>query len=725
MRALPNCIERRLFDSLYDKALGANAQAQLAFEELEQFVADKGFSPTTQNVNVLTIAARKHAQIALASERLHGNVVLTSPQPYKSIHEVELHIDVRLVLRATIKVGPLFSRKVERCAHQRSNLARIARSQTLTHTAHHEQVIDRASLALASLDDLLVRHDPLTGNVPASCLLLTPRSHLASRSKLLARQRCDTLQSLIAKTGIFLITRRVGQLIEVVLEPGKTTLLLKASMHGRIHLGKVNDVIRRVLDLRVRQGTLRPIRKRIRLLQVNAANRMNQCCIADLQGMTEKGCGYLGVKHRLRKHANLAKQDLQILTRGVEELYDGFVLEKHRKALNAAYGEGINNHNLIISCKLQKAKFCVISLFPEKLGVYGQNRRRPSAFNKGLKVFLGRYVLQDVPYVQCVAFVVPSMIARERIYVKLLVINNLISGYGDGAIHDYIRSVVQDGDEVVIRSTDGTSDTRKFLADAKDFDLVIASGGDGTVATVMYELAYTGIPVLPFPAGTANLLAMNLSSPTEPHALAKLTREYSTLDFDLGEIEMATGEKFGFSIMAGAGYDATIMKGAAPSKKSLGPLAYFKAAITNPLPQFSKFTITVDGERIESEGVGVLVINFSKIHFDISVVHENMPRDGVFDIAVLNTRDAFGLIPAVVAGLLDRAGGYPDRTDALQLYRGREITVEADPPLQVQYDGEVTSLTTPFTIRMLPKAARFAVSEECLKLYGEAPAKEA
>ena len=233
-----------------------------------------------------------------------------------------------------------------------------------------------------------------------------------------------------------------------------------------------------------------------------------------------------------------------------------------------------------------------------------------------------------------------------------------------------------------------------------------------------YLLADTGIPVLPFPAGTANLLAMNLASPAEPHALAKLTREGEIMDFDLGEIELASGERFGFSIMAGAGYDALIMQGAKPAKRLLGPMAYFTSALTNPLPQFSRFTIDIDGEVIESEGVGVLIVNFSKIQFDLPVVHQNLPRDGVFDVAVLHTRDAFGLIPALLASMLDRSGDFPDRTDALELHRGRTISVSADPPLPVQYDGEVTALTTPFTVRMMPEAARFIVSEECVKLYG-------
>ncbi len=302
--------------------------------------------------------------------------------------------------------------------------------------------------------------------------------------------------------------------------------------------------------------------------------------------------------------------------------------------------------------------------------------------------------------------------------MKLLIVNNLVSGYGEGAIYDYIRAFAADGDEVVIRSTDGSTDLRRFLADAEEFDAVIASGGDGTIAAVTYLLADTGIPVLPFPAGTANLLAMNLASPAEPHALAKLTREGEIMDFDLGEIELASGERFGFSIMAGAGYDALIMQGAKPAKRLLGPMAYFTSALTNPLPQFSHFTIDIDGEVIESEGVGVLIVNFSKIQFDLPVVHQNLPRDGVFDVAVLHTRDAFGLIPALLASMLDRSGDFPDRTDALELHRGRTISVSADPPLPVQYDGEVTALTTPFTVRMMPEAARFIVSEECVKLYG-------
>lgn len=303
--------------------------------------------------------------------------------------------------------------------------------------------------------------------------------------------------------------------------------------------------------------------------------------------------------------------------------------------------------------------------------------------------------------------------------MKLLIVNNLASGFRDGAIYDFMRAFAVDGDEMCVRCIDGETDVAELLSDAENFDAVVAAGGDGTVAAVAYLLAETGIPVLPFPAGTANLLAANLASPAEPHALAKLMREQRLMDFDIGELELANGDAVGFSMIAGAGYDAVIMEGAREAKSLLGPMAYFTSAFANPTPQFSHLTLTIDGETIETQGVGVLVINFSKLQFDISLVHENLPRDGMFDIVVMNTHDALGLIPSILSCVLDRAGDFPGRPDALEVFRGREVTVVADPPLAVQYDGEVTGTTTPFTARMLPEASRFVVSEECLKLYND------
>lgn len=300
--------------------------------------------------------------------------------------------------------------------------------------------------------------------------------------------------------------------------------------------------------------------------------------------------------------------------------------------------------------------------------------------------------------------------------MKLLVINNLNSGYGEGAIYDFIRVFAHDGDEVCLRCTDGSTDLTTMLEGAENFDAVVASGGDGTVAAISYSLAHTGIPVLPFPAGTANLLALNLASPNETHALAKLIRTDRTLDFDLGEIS-AGGITHGFVIMAGAGYDAAIMRDAKPNKRLLGSMAYFSAAIANASAQKSRFFIDLDGRQFESEGLGVLLVNFAKLQFDLAVTHENEPRDGVLGVVVLKAENAFGLIPALIATVLDRDGEHPDRTESLEIFYAQKVRVEADPPMEIQFDGEATGLTTPFSARVLPGAARFYVSEEGFELF--------
>jgi len=300
--------------------------------------------------------------------------------------------------------------------------------------------------------------------------------------------------------------------------------------------------------------------------------------------------------------------------------------------------------------------------------------------------------------------------------MRLLIINNLASGFGEGSIYDFMRSIIRDGDEVVMRATDGTTDFRTFLTDAKEFDAVVAAGGDGTVATVGYLLANTGIPLLPFPSGTANLLAQNLCSPIEPHALAQLLKNGKILDFDLGEITV-NNNRYGFGVMSGCGYDSIIMENANPNKRLLGPLAYFSAAFTNTNVQTSQITLNLDGQTIETEGFGILIINFSKIQFDISITHNNLPRDGELDVAILKGKNALELLPALISAMLDRDQSFPERGSSIEFYSAKEISIVADPPMEMQYDGEVTHQTTPFYARVLPHAVRFIISDEGYDMY--------
>ena len=295
--------------------------------------------------------------------------------------------------------------------------------------------------------------------------------------------------------------------------------------------------------------------------------------------------------------------------------------------------------------------------------------------------------------------------------MNVLVIHNLSSGLGDDSIFDFVRKYAIAGDSITIRSLDANTPLAELLEDASSFDFVVACGGDGTVSSVCYELRYSGIPVLPFPAGTANLLAMNLFSPNEPHALVNLVDNARTLDFDLGQIETAEGT-FGFSIMAGCGYDRLIMSEAQPNKQLFGPAAYFQAAFNNLTPQHANFSLVIDGKKMETSGIGVVFTNFDKIQFDLTVSESNSPTDGMLDVVVLKADSAIELLPTMMAKAIDRTGSLAKKIGGLEVYRGKEIHIEAIPQMMMEYDGEPTDVTTPFNVRCLPGACRLLVTQE-------------
>jgi len=302
--------------------------------------------------------------------------------------------------------------------------------------------------------------------------------------------------------------------------------------------------------------------------------------------------------------------------------------------------------------------------------------------------------------------------------MRALIINNLSSGLRNGAIFDFVRKLSKDSDEIVIRNSDGTTRIEGFLGDALDFDLVVASGGDGTIATVCYELRDSGVPILPFPAGTGNLLATNLDQPDEPFAIAKIARAMLSAEYDLGELryEGVDGPTTkGFAIISGAGYDATIMENSDRLKETLGPMAYVAAALANPTPALARFTITLDDRIVEIEGIAVLLLNFARIYPDISITHANDPRDGLLEVVVLKQHNTVELLPAFIAAFLDREGRFPGRTNALEVFTSKSVRVESDPPLRIQFDGEPANASTPFEAKILPRATRLVISENELE----------
>ena len=299
--------------------------------------------------------------------------------------------------------------------------------------------------------------------------------------------------------------------------------------------------------------------------------------------------------------------------------------------------------------------------------------------------------------------------------MRVLVAVNDRAGGVDAGLYEFIRYLGREGHEVVIRFTSPGRRAEDLVKDAEEFDRVVAAGGDGTVSAICYATHSSKVPVLVYPAGTANLLAANLGMPLDAPALSDVLLEGSVVGFDLGELERERADgsivRTGFAVMAGAGYDAAIMEGAQSLKPALGSVAYLVSAVSNLMPTAASFTLTLDDITIQTDGIAVLLANFARIQFDLPVTPGTDPQDGRFEVAVVRTKNVVGLIPVVAAAMLDLVGDYPHRSPSLDLYSASTVHVIADPHLRMQADGDALETFTPFTARVLPKAAPLLVPQ--------------
>lgn len=298
-------------------------------------------------------------------------------------------------------------------------------------------------------------------------------------------------------------------------------------------------------------------------------------------------------------------------------------------------------------------------------------------------------------------------------HMRTLIIHNLRSGFGSDSIFEFERALVKPGDVCTLRVPEQDFKPSEVLADAEDYDLVVISGGDSTAANLLYELRDRDVLTCIFPSGTANILAENIGNAAEPATLALACRSGRHIRTDLGEMSWTNdaGESYvrGFTIMAGSGYDAELMRSADLNKPVLGEAAYFFAALSTLNPTYSHFTITVDGVTNECDGIACIVANNAMIQGEVEIIPECSMADGLLDVMVLETPYVIGLASTVLSALLDPKGKRLGRPQ-IKVFRGREVVVESSEPIPLQMDGEAFPGTVRgYTARVLERSTKLIV----------------
>ena len=246
-----------------------------------------------------------------------------------------------------------------------------------------------------------------------------------------------------------------------------------------------------------------------------------------------------------------------------------------------------------------------------------------------------------------------------------------------------------------------------LLTDVRTFDAVVAVGGDGTVSSVAFAMRGSNVPLLAYPAGTANLIAQNLDLRADPAFLADVLLSGQTITTDLGQLHAGT-TMCGFTLMAGVGADALMIKDSEELKPRLGVGAYVVSALRQLAPKAVKFKITIDGRTFDTEGISVVLANFGMVNFRLPVASGIDPTDGRLSVLIVKASSPLSLVPNVIDSVRMRFNlGEPLFDDNIEFYEGREVHVESEDHLPIQFDGESFGERLPLTARVLPGAVRF------------------
>ena len=231
---------------------------------------------------------------------------------------------------------------------------------------------------------------------------------------------------------------------------------------------------------------------------------------------------------------------------------------------------------------------------------------------------------------------------------------------------------------------------REVLDDGSGYGFLILGGGDGTVSSVVDFLAHHHTVLGLLPLGTANDFARTLGIPQDIEGACKAIAEGKLVDIDLG----LAGDNYYVNVASvGLGVEAT--RALSPwLKRSTGPLAYPAAAIRAFLKHepFSARLTFPDGDHESVEYNRLLQIAVGNGRFyggGMVVAPESGIDDSTLDIYAIDLgrrRNLLGIARYLKSGDFIKMEG-------VHHFRTSRVTLETDPEMAVNIDGEVVART--------------------------------
>jgi YegS/Rv2252/BmrU family lipid kinase len=248
----------------------------------------------------------------------------------------------------------------------------------------------------------------------------------------------------------------------------------------------------------------------------------------------------------------------------------------------------------------------------------------------------------------------------------------------------------------------------KMSVDA-EADLVIASGGDGTVSAVAGHLVGTNIPLGVIPRGTANAFCMAVGIQTTITPIRNACR--TILEGNTVTIDTARCNGIPMILLTGIGFEAEMVEKASRElKDQWGTLAYLMAG-WRQLNEQNLFDVTaeVEGETYTAQAGAITVANAAPPTSVLAQGIGNVDfKDGLLDLTVASPESKLQAVTSLISVFSAALVKTPVNQPNVRHGRIKRIKIETNPPQKVVVDGEVVG-TTPAEIECVPQSLKVFV----------------
>lgn len=218
--------------------------------------------------------------------------------------------------------------------------------------------------------------------------------------------------------------------------------------------------------------------------------------------------------------------------------------------------------------------------------------------------------------------------------------------------------------------------------------MVVAAGGDGTIAEVASVVAGTNVPLGVIPLGSANVLAHELSLPFAPRAVAAALAFRRTRRVWPGVLH-AGDEQRVFVQMMSVGFDAQVVHQLhAPLKKIIGRGAYVLHTVRESVRyRYPPITVRLDGQEMQAANVIVSKGRFYGGRYMLAP--DARPGEPGFSVVLFSRRGPAATLlygAALPVNMLGRAPGVTH-------VRARRVEFVGNETVPAQADGDTAGFT--------------------------------